>query len=155
MERHARAGLDPDVTEPGGVEEARYLLSAHATLRCPRAAWRHPGHEPPDVTDRDRVGRAPAGPVEVGQEMAGLSGEHPCRSRRQLLGDRRDKPFQDFTGALTEARVRAHHPPRHPAGSLELEHHAGGLDQGVPPVPADLTCRARSLARDELLDHAG
>src|SRR6266511_4111888 len=60
------------------------------------------------------------------------------------------------TWHCAEARARAHHPPGHFAGSLQLQHHAGCLHQGVSPVPADLTApRTLLLARDELVDHAG
>src|ERR1039457_1596275 len=119
-----------------------------------RTAGCHLDHEPPDVVHGHRTGRTPAGPVEAGQEMADLASEQPHRSRSHLPASRRGELFQDFTRALAEARTRAHHPPGHPAGPLELQHHAGRLHQGVPPVPADLAVpRTLLLARSELVDH--
>jgi hypothetical protein len=86
--------------------------------------------------------------------MANLAGQQPHRSRSHVQANLRDELFQDFTGALAEIRVWTHHRPDHPAGSLELQHRAGGLHQGVSPVPADLTAaRTLLLAPGELVDH--
>ena len=150
---------DPDVAEAGGVEEREEPLQRPHHVAGPAGPpGRHLGHEPPDVIDRDLVQGTPAGQVEISQEVAGLAGQQPCRSRPHLAGGRGGELLQDPAEALAEAMAgrRAHHLPRRPAGFLELQHHAGHLDQVVPPVRADLAePRTLPLAGGELLDHAG
>ena len=145
-----------DVAEPGGVEEGEEPPERpHHVADARGPPGRHLDHEPPDVVHGDHAESVPAGPVEVGQEVPDLAGEQPRRSRSHLLAGRCGELLQDFTGAAGEPRVRARHPPGHPAGLLELQHHAGRLHQGVPPVPADLAVpRTLLLARGELIDHA-
>jgi hypothetical protein len=149
--------IDADVTEPGRVEEGEEPLERpHHVADARRPLRRHLGHEPPDIVHSDRTESTPADPVEADQEMADLADQQPHRSGSDVPAGRRGELLQDFTRTLAEASVRAHHPPGHFAGPLQLQHHAGCLHQGVSPVPADLTePRTLVLVRDELVDHTG
>ena len=74
--RHARAAGRRRGRRCGGVEEGEEPLERpHHVADARRPPGCHLGHEPPDVVHGDRTGRAPAGPVEVGQEMPDLARE--------------------------------------------------------------------------------